>query len=276
MREIRIPIRDYSRKPIPKIEMNGGERSRVDEYGSANMGQIFRLKKDNDNSDIIEKLVKILQQGGVIALPTDTLYGVGCLAQSSEAIEKIYKLKGRDLSKPIAICVGEVYDVFQWGKFPKLPSSKEKGDNLTDRPVDLLYDLLPGPVTIVTERTPALNMELNPETQLVGIRVPDHKFIRDLTNRLKEPLALTSANFSSAMSPLCIDDFDYLHEKLDAIIDGGHVGSMNGLYNENSRQGSTVFRIQQDRKTFKVLRSGCAYEQTVRTLQDKWGVKLVL
>nr|XP_039266630.1 yrdC domain-containing protein, mitochondrial-like [Styela clava] len=260
---------------IVGAKMSGSQRSDVNGHGSTNsMGKIYRLNKNNDNSDIIEKLVKILQQGGVIALPTDTLYGVGCLAQSSEAIEKIYKLKGRDLSKPIAICVGEVYDVFQWGKFPKLPGSKEGGDNMTDRPIEILSDLLPGPVTIVTERTPALNMELNPETQLVGIRVPDHQFIRDLTNRLKEPLALTSANLSASMSPLCIDDFDYLHEKLDAIIDGGHVGLINGLHSASSRQGSTVFRIQQDGKSFKVLRPGCAYEQTVHTLQEKWGIKL--
>lgn len=235
--------------------------------------KIFKLREKSDNSDIIESLVKVLQGGGVIALPTDTLYGVACLAQSTEAIEKIYKIKGRNLSKPIAICVGEVHDVFQWGKFPQVQQTTVKGDSVSaQRPVELVSELLPGPVTLVTERTPALNMDLNPETELVGIRVPDHQFIRDLTNRLKEPLALTSANVSSARSPLCLDDFTDLHSSLDAIVDGGHLGETGDP--ENCRQGSTVLRIMQDCEKFRIIRPGCAYQATVDILQNKWGLKL--
>ena len=68
----------------------------------------------------------------------------------------------------------------------------------------LLSELLPGPVTVVFERTLELNSSLNPGTPLVGIRVPDHGFVRDVARHCKEPLALTSANVSNAPSTLSI------------------------------------------------------------------------
>ena len=66
----------------------------------------------------------------------------------------------------------------------------------------VLNDLLPGPVTLVFERTETLNKELNPGTNLVGIRIPDHIFVRQLAIKCREPLALTSANKSAARSSL--------------------------------------------------------------------------
>lgn len=68
----------------------------------------------------------------------------------------------------------------------------------------VLEQLLPGPVTVVFERTPELNVHLNPGTSLVGIRVPDHSFIREVSRRCGQPLALTSANLSGATSALTI------------------------------------------------------------------------
>ena len=68
----------------------------------------------------------------------------------------------------------------------------------------LLSDLLPGPVTVVFERRPELNTHLNPRTSLVGVRVPDHGFVRDLVRHCGHPLALTSANVSSAPSTVAI------------------------------------------------------------------------
>lgn len=69
---------------------------------------------------------------------------------------------------------------------------------------ELLSELLPGPVTIVLERTSQLNPDLNRGTSLVGIRIPDYDFIRDLTRSCDEPLALTSANISNSLSAVKI------------------------------------------------------------------------
>ena len=71
----------------------------------------------------------------------------------------------------------------------------------------LLQQLLPGPVTVVFERSPELNAHLNPGTTLVGIRIPNHKFIIEVSRQCGEPLALTSANLSGATSTLSIQVF---------------------------------------------------------------------
>ena len=77
---------------------------------------------------------------------------------------------------------------------------------------DLLHDLLPGPVTLVFKRTHELNPGLNAGTQLVGIRIPDHYFVRQLAIACREPLALTSANKSSGTSSLKIEVSLSLHK----------------------------------------------------------------
>lgn len=248
--------------------------------------QFFNLSKTNDNSDIIESCVSILHHGGVLAVPTDTIYGLACLAQSSEAVEKLYRIKGREESKPIAICVGESYDICQWSRFPQpfVDSISDK-TGIKDEKIyqrscsptvlhQMLSDFFPGPVTMVTERAPALNTELNPKSSTVGIRVPDCDFIRNLANRLREPLALTSANFSGAMSSLCIEDFSGLWKKLDGVVDAGSIENDPDKM-KLAREGSTVIRVLADGKSFKVLRTGCAYQKTVKTLQDKWDLCLV-
>lgn len=58
--------------------------------------------------------MKSLKDGHVVALPTDTIYGLACLAQNSEAIRKIYDIKGRNQQKPLAICVGQIQDIYKW------------------------------------------------------------------------------------------------------------------------------------------------------------------
>ncbi|KAJ8340871.1 hypothetical protein SKAU_G00331620 [Synaphobranchus kaupii] len=139
--------------------------------------------RQTDWSEVLTATVAALKEGRVAAVPTDTVYGLAALAQNSDAIKRVYEIKGRNGQKPLAICVGEVEDIY---KFCKVTV-----------PEALLRDLLPGPVTLVLERSEALNSDLNPFTPLVGVRIPDHAFIRQLSQMCGEPLALTSANISS-------------------------------------------------------------------------------
>lgn len=67
-----------------------------------------------DDAEILSCTVKALKEGHVVAVPTDTIYGLACLAQSSEAISKTYDIKGRNQQKPLAICVGEIQDIYKW------------------------------------------------------------------------------------------------------------------------------------------------------------------
>ncbi|CAN9513822.1 unnamed protein product [Ophioblennius macclurei] len=203
-----------------------------------------------DNAEILSCTVKALKEGHIVAVPTDTIYGLACLAQNSEAVRKTYEIKGRNEQKPLAICVGEIDDIH---KYCKVKVKKE-----------LLADLLPGPVTLIFERAEVLNTDLNPFTSLVGVRIPDHDFMRRLCQMCKEPLALTSANISSHTSTLEVHEFQELWPKLAVVVDGGPIG-------DQSRLGSTVVDLSVFGK-YRIVRPGCALSSTVDMLERKYGL----
>jgi len=195
---------------------------------------------------IVKAAVEHLKAGHVIALPTDTLYGIACLSQSSGAVKKLYRIKARNAQKPVAICVSRVSDISKWC----VVTVSEK----------LLNELLPGPVTLVFERTPLLNGDLNPGTSLVGIRIPDSWFIQQLASDCSEPLALTSANISGAQSTLAVDEFSNIWSQLKAVYDGGPIPD-----SRLARLGSTVIDLSSP-GFYRIIRSGCAELNTIDIL----------
>ncbi|KAK3588484.1 hypothetical protein CHS0354_012893 [Potamilus streckersoni] len=207
----------------------------------------------SDFQSTIDKACESLMKGHIIAVPTDTIYGIAGLAQNSDAARRIYDIKSRDLSKPIAISVADIEDLYKWGKIHV--------------PRQLLCDLLPGPVTVVVERSDDLNPDLNPNTSLVGIRIPDHTFIRELARVCQGPIALTSANISGTLSPLNIKEFENIWHKLDLICDDGPLGNT-----ASARQGSTVVDIS-IKGEYKIIREGSALKSTVDVLQTKYKLK---
>jgi len=203
----------------------------------------------------ISQAVSILGNEGVIAVPTDTVYGIACLSQSDVAIKRLYSIKKRDHIKPVAICVGEIDHIYKWGKVT------------IGR--DLLESLLPGAVTLIFERTDDLNKHLNPDTNLVGIRIPDSPFIRTLCQEFPgSSLALTSANLSSQTSTLCVNEFSHLWPLFDLVIDSGML-----CQGEESvqRLGSTVVDLS-EKGYFKVVRDGCCLK-TTRSKLLEWGLR---
>lgn len=192
--------------------------------------------------------IPALRAEKIVAVPTDTIYGVACLAQSTTAVKAVYDLKGRSAMKPVAICVDSVEAIPLYGK---VTVSEE-----------LLRRLLPGPVTVVFERTSLLNPELNPNTPLIGIRVPDYPFIRQLVLECGAPLALTSANLSNAPSALRIDEFKDIWHGLEVIFDGGEISS-----SPEAKAGSTVVDLSRP-GVYKIIRDGSARAPTVATLHE--------
>ncbi|XP_029483844.1 yrdC domain-containing protein, mitochondrial [Oncorhynchus nerka] len=203
-----------------------------------------------DGAEILNSTVAALKDGQVVAVPTDTIYGLACLAQNSNAIKKVYDIKGRKGQKPLAICVGEIKDIYKYCKV----SVKE----------ELIGELLPGPVTLVLERAEVLNTDLNPFTPLVGVRIPDHAFMRRLCQMCGEPLALTSANISSHSSTVAVHEFQDLWPRLAVVVDGGPIG-------DKSRLGSTVVDLSVLGK-YRIIRPGCAFSSTVEVLEHKYGL----
>jgi len=197
----------------------------------------------------ISLAVKSINEGSVVAVPTDTVYGLAADAQNPNAIDSLYKIKGRDLKKPIAICTHCVNDIGNWGKVNHLP-------------VGLLEALLPGPVTVVLQRTSILNSALNPNQPNIAIRVPNSGFVCNVVSSLKKPIALTSANESDKPSTLKPIEFLALWPKLDAIFDGGTVGC-----SLESRKGSTIVDLTIDSR-YSIIRTGSALLNTLHTLHE--------
>lgn len=195
---------------------------------------------------------EMLRQGKVIAVPTDTVYGLACLADNSRAVQRLYEIKRRDGGKPLAICLGNVNEVGAWGV-------------LDDIPTRMLEDLLPGPYTICLRRTPALNRALNPGHDTVGVRVPNDKFIRSVA-QLAGPLALTSANVSSEPSSLHPDEFRALWPELDGVF-----YSSTKKRKDDHRVGSTVVDVSTP-GCFTVVRRGVGASFIVGILM-KHGLK---
>ncbi|XP_059091896.1 threonylcarbamoyl-AMP synthase-like [Tigriopus californicus] len=188
-----------------------------------------------------------LQSGQVIATPTDTIYGLAALAQNREAVQKLYQIKGRHADKPIAICVGQIEDIYTWSEVTVARAVLER--------------LLPGPVTVIFRRKPELNLEFNPGTDLVGIRIPDHPFILAVCHQAQGPVALTSANVSSAPSTLAVEEFAALFPELHSVYDGGRISDT-----EEARLGSTVVDLSEP-GSYRLVRPGSARLRTVKVLE---------
>ena len=188
-----------------------------------------------------------LAAGEVIAVPTDTIYGIAALVQNKQAVEKLYKIKKRNPSKPIAICVADIEDIYNWAQ---VTVAKE-----------VIEDLLPGQVTLVFKRAELLNNNFNPGTDLVGVRIPDYPFLRDVCSMSSSPLALTSANYSADTSTLQVEEFAPLHESLNLVFDGGKLND-----SEDARLGSTVVDLSQV-GTFTIIRPGSVQEHVEKIMK---------
>ena len=158
----------------------------------------------------IETACKILEGGGLVAFPTDTVYGLGCLVNNSNAIDKLYSVKERSKSKAIAVLIAEHTDL--QGLTTDIPPLA----------AELAARFWPGALTLVFPKHPSLPENLSP-LPTVGIRMPDHAFARSLM-RLTGPLATTSANISGQNNPVNADEvLAQLDGRIDLVVDGGTV-----------------------------------------------------
>jgi L-threonylcarbamoyladenylate synthase len=160
------------------------------------------------SSDAIPHALEILKAGGLVAFPTDTVYGVGALAFDSKAIESIYAVKARPVEKAIPILIGDPEDL------------EKVGIDIPDVARKLASRFWPGPLTILIPKRAGLPESIS-ATPTVGVRVPDHAVARDLL-RAAGPMAVTSANISGELSPVTAEEvYEQLAGRIALIIDGG-------------------------------------------------------
>lgn len=156
----------------------------------------------------LPRALAILRGGGLVAFPTDTVYGVGALAFDAAAIEKIYEAKGRSTEKAIPILLGDTADL------------EKVTAQVSEMALRLAGRFWPGPLTLVVPKHPSLPEAVS-TAPTVGVRVPDHPVARALL-RAAGPMAVTSANLSGQASPCTAEEvLVQLVGRIALIIDGG-------------------------------------------------------
>ena len=157
----------------------------------------------------LSSALSVLEQGGLVAFPTDTVYGLGAMLFNSQAIEQLYTVKGRDTSKAIAVLLGSP---------DHLPQVTAEMGDMARR---LAQHFWPGPLTLVIARHPALPANLSP-SPTVGVRMPNHPVALKLL-KTAGPMAVTSANLSGTANACTAQEvYEQLQGCIPLILDGGH------------------------------------------------------
>ncbi|AZI39775.1 L-threonylcarbamoyladenylate synthase [Epilithonimonas vandammei] len=157
----------------------------------------------------LNQTIEILQSGGTILYPTDTIWGIGCDATNPEAIKKIFDIKKREPNKSLIILV----------------ESEKRLQDLVDVPEMAwqIIDLSEKPVTIVYENPKNLPKELLAEDGSIGIRIVKNDYCKKLISKLNKPLVSTSANLSGQKSPMKFSDIsDEIKNAVDYIVEDNH------------------------------------------------------
>jgi L-threonylcarbamoyladenylate synthase len=160
------------------------------------------------NAEAIQTALEILRKGGLVAFPTDTVYGMGALAFDGKAVESIYVAKMRPIEKAIPVLIADAADM------------EKVGMDIPEVAYQLAARFWPGPLTCIVPKKPTLPEAVS-ATDTVGVRVPDHEVARAIL-RAAGPMAVTSANISGQPSPSTAQEvLAQLGGRIDLIIDGG-------------------------------------------------------
>lgn len=150
----------------------------------------------------IKAALEVLQKGGVIIYPTDTIWGIGCDAANDEAVKRVYEIKKRVDSKSMLV----------------LMENAALLDRYVDEVPEIAFDLIEvsdKPLTIIFDGAKNLAKNLLAEDGSIGIRITTEEFSSALIRRFKRPIVSTSANISGKPSPACFDEIE--QEVLDAV-----------------------------------------------------------
>ncbi|MGY5147150.1 MAG: L-threonylcarbamoyladenylate synthase [Candidatus Nitrosopumilus sp. bin_7KS] len=183
------------------------------------------------NKEGIEKASEIISKGGIVIFPTDTVYGIGCNPYNKESIEKIYKIKSRDINKSVPVLTYSIETAEKIVEF----------DQLTKKIVEKFW---PGPLTVILKVTDKKIKESLNLKNKIAIRVPDHKCTLELLKKCNF-LVGTSANISGDLPYTNPEECLKNLENYDIFVDGGII---------TSKGESTIIEIENEQ--IKIIREG--------------------
>ena len=187
---------------------------------------LLSVNPDNPQKRLINKLVKVLDQGGLIIYPTDTFYGIGCDLFNKKSIQRVYQIKRRPLKKPFSFVCADLKDISLYAQ-------------VSNYAYRIMKRLLPGPYTFILEGARLVPKLMLTRRRTVGIRVPKNKICLDIVKSLGRPIISTSVQ---------LDDPSVIHDTyssfVEVVIDGGVI----------SYEPSTVVSLIDDNP--EVIRKG--------------------
>ncbi len=176
------------------------------------MAKYLKVDPNNISQESLEYAVKVLENGGLVAFPTETVYGLGADAFNSLAIKKIFMVKERPLDNPIIVHVGKMKEVYSLAEYVSPEAEK------------LMRSFWPGPLTLIFTRSALVNDLITAGGDKVAIRQPNHPIALALLNTLGRPIGAPSANLSGRPSPTKAEHvLKDLENRIDLILDGGEV-----------------------------------------------------
>jgi tRNA threonylcarbamoyl adenosine modification protein (Sua5/YciO/YrdC/YwlC family) len=193
---------------------------------------ILRINPSNPQKRLIDKAVDVLKAGGVIAYPTDTIYGFGCDIYNKKAIQRIYQIKKRDLKKPFSFICSDLKNISLYAQ-------------VTNQAYKIMKRYLPGPYTFILLGTKLVPKIMLTKRKTVGIRVPNNNICLAIVKTLGNPIISTSVGFSGGevlSDPSFIEDT--FGSQIDLTIDGG----------VTANQPSTIISLIDDE--VEVIREG--------------------
>jgi L-threonylcarbamoyladenylate synthase len=175
--------------------------------------EILRVHPDEPQADRVDYIVSCLKKGNLVAMPTDTFYGLAVDPVNLHAVEQIYQLKTRQKHKPLSLLISSLSQAYTLAR---------DTDPMLDRLADKFW---PGPLTIIVRAGTKLPLRVTAHTGNVAIRVPDAAIPRAVVEKFGLPITATSANLQGASEcthAACVRD--QIGDRIPLIIDGGPTG----------------------------------------------------
>lgn len=171
---------------------------------------VLKVDTTNPDAEKIQVAAKTIQSGGLVAFPTETVYGLGVDALNNNAVLALFKTKNRPLDNPPILHISDVSQVYKLAK--EVPKTAEV----------LMKHFWPGPLTLILKRSEAIPKETTAGLSTVAVRMPNNTVALALIKQSNTPIAAPSANLSGKPSPTTAQHvYDDLNGKIDVILDGG-------------------------------------------------------
>lgn len=162
-----------------------------------------KVIKDTDFNSIVE----VIKEDGVVAFPTETVYGVGVRFNSEKALDKLMEAKNRDYSKAITLMVSDQEEI-------------EKYAYVSENAKKIIHAFMPGMITMVFKKKESVNPVMTNGKETIGVRIPDNFYVLELLRQVG-PMLVTSANLSNHPNTTSTQEvLDQLDGRIDIVVDG--------------------------------------------------------